>query len=124
MYNIDFVVDLYKFTSQYADAQIFYLTWWIDSESAQDTQRSLKNASDSNPQTHYGWIGTWKDFDHGAILDRFEEMESLSDKQRRCPPIMMPRLNTKGEIQRYYTESSGNLRVQPVCQHLHDNGGR
>ena len=36
MYNIDVVVDLYKFTSQFADAQIFYLTWWIDAESAQE----------------------------------------------------------------------------------------
>ena len=58
----------------------------------------------------YGGIGkaarTWKDFDHGAIFDRFGEMEKLSKAQRRCPPIMMPRLNTRDEIQSYYTNHS------------------
>ena len=104
MYNIDVVVDLYKFTSQYADAQIFYLTWWIDSESAQEHTEDFEKRFGFKPQTHYGWIGTWKDFDHGVILDRFEEMENISNEQKRCPPVMMPRLNTRGEIQRYYTD--------------------
>ena len=69
-----------------------------------NTPKILKNVSDFKPQTHYGWIGTWKDFDHGVILDKFEEMENISETQKRCPPIMMPRLNSKGEIQKYYTD--------------------
>jgi radical SAM protein with 4Fe4S-binding SPASM domain len=104
MYNIDDVVDLYKFTSQYADAQIFYLTWWIDAHSAQAHTEDFEGRFGFKPQTHYGWIGTWKDFDHGAILDKFEEMETLSKETERCPPMMMPKLNTHEEIQRYYTD--------------------
>ena len=106
MYNIDVVVDLHEFTSQYADAHIFYLTWWMDSESAQAHSKDFERRFGFKPQTHYGWIGTWKDFDHGAIFDRFGEMEKLSKAQRRCPPIMMPRLNTRDEIQSYYTNHS------------------
>ncbi len=104
MYNIDDVVDLYKFTSQFADAQIFYLTWWMDSHSAQAHTEDFERRFGFKPQTHYGWIGTWKDFDHGAIFDRFEEMEKLSETQRRCPPLMMPHLNTREEIQTYYSD--------------------
>ena len=104
MYNIDDVVDLYKFTSQFADAQIFYLTWWMDSHSAQAHTEDFERRFGFKPQTHYGWIGTWKDFDHGAIFNRFEEMEKLSETQRRCPPLMMPHLNTREEIQTYYTD--------------------
>ena len=104
MYNIDYVVDLYKFTNQYADAQIFYLTWWIDSHSAQAHTEDFEGRFGFKPQTHYGWIGTWKDFNHGVILDKFEEMEKLSKETRRCPPMMMPKLNTREEIQRYYTD--------------------
>ena len=104
MYNIDYVVDLYKFTNQYADTQIFYLTWWIDSHSAQAHTEDFESRFGFKPQTHYGWIGTWKDFDHGVILDKFEEMEKFSKETDRCPPMMMPRLNTPEEIQRYYTD--------------------
>ena len=85
MYNIDVVVDLYKFTSQYADAQIFYLTWWIDSQSAQAHTEDFERRFGFKPQTHYGWIGTWKDFDHSIILDKFEEMEQICKTQQRCP---------------------------------------
>ncbi|MCH8295129.1 radical SAM protein [Candidatus Poribacteria bacterium] len=106
MYNIDDVVDLYKFTSQYADAQIFYLTWWMDSKSAQEHTEDFERRFGFKPQTHYGWIGTWKDFDHGVILEKFEEMNKISKAQRRCPPIMMPNLNTREEINQYYTDHS------------------
>jgi radical SAM protein with 4Fe4S-binding SPASM domain len=109
MYNIDVVADLYKFTSQYADAQIFYLTWWIDSHSAQAHTEDFERRFGFKPQTHYGWIGTWKDFDHGVILDKFEEMEKLSKVQQRCPPIMMPKLQTKKAIQQYYTDHTNDF---------------
>jgi len=103
-YNIDEVVDLYGFTSQYADTQIFYLTWWIDSQSAQEHSTDFERRFGFKPQTHFGWIGTWKDFDHGVILDKFEEMENISRTQGRCPPMMMPKLNTRDDINRYYTD--------------------
>ena len=106
MYNIDEVVDLYKFTSQYADAQIFYLTWWIDSQSAQEHTEDFERRFGFKPQTHHGWIGTWKDFDHSIILDKFEEMEKICETQQRCPPMMMPKLNTAEEINRYYNDHS------------------
>jgi len=109
MYNIDDVVDLYKFTSQYADAQIFYLTWWMDSKSAQEHTEDFERRFGFKPQTHYGWIGTWKDFDHGVILEKFEEMNKISKAQRRCPPIMMPNLNTREEINQYYTDHSATF---------------
>ena len=105
-YNIDDVVDLYGFTSQYADTQIFYLTWWIDSQSAKEHSVDFERRFGFKPQTHFGWIGTWKDFDHGVILDKFEEMENISRTQGRCPPMMMPKLKTRDDINRYYTNHS------------------
>ena len=109
MYNIDVVVDLYKFTSQFADAQIFYLTWWIDSQSAQAHTEDFERRFGFKPQTHYGWIGTWKDFDHSIILDKFEEMEQICKTQQRCPPMMMPKLNTAEDINRYYNDHTATF---------------
>jgi radical SAM protein with 4Fe4S-binding SPASM domain len=103
-YNIDYLVDVYKFTSQYADAHIFYLSWWIDEESAKQHSQDFKRRFGFEPHTHWGWVGTWKNFDHGIIYEKFEEMQALSRQLERCPPLMYPRLGTKQEVKRYYED--------------------
>ena len=105
-YNIDDVVDLYKFTSQYADAQILYLTWWIDQKSAMEHSEDFERRFGKKPQTHYGWIGEWNQFDHGIILEKYHEMVRISQQQNTCPPMMMPELHTKEEIDTYYKDHS------------------
>jgi radical SAM protein with 4Fe4S-binding SPASM domain len=108
-YNIDVLVDLYKFTSQYANAQIFYLTWWIDAAEAQRHTEDFERRFGFRPQTQHGWIGTWKDFDHGVIAEKFEQMEELSRQTRRCPPMMIPNLRTAEDIRRYYTDHTATF---------------
>ena len=105
-YNIDDVVDLYKFTSQYADAQILYLTWWIDQKSAMEHSDDFERRFGKKPQTHYGWIGEWNQFDHGIILEKYHEMVRISQQSNTCPPMMMPELHTKEEINTYYKDHS------------------
>ena len=105
-YNIDDVVDLYKFTSQHADAQILYLTWWIDQKSAMEHSEDFERRIGKKPQTHYGWIGEWNQFDHGIILEKYHEMVRISQQRNTCPPMMMPELHTKEEIDTYYKDHS------------------
>jgi radical SAM protein with 4Fe4S-binding SPASM domain len=105
-YNIDYLADIYKFTSQYADAHIFYLSWWIDEQSAQAHSDDFKRRFGFEPHTHWGWVGTWKNFDHGIIFDKFEEMRALSNQIGRCPPLMYPRLKTREQVRRYYEDHS------------------
>lgn len=103
-YNMDYLTDIYRFTSQYADAHIFYLSWWIDETSAKQHSDDFNRRFGFAPRTHWGWVGTWKDFDHGIIFDKFEEMRRLSQEQRRCPPLMYPRLNSREQVKRYYED--------------------
>lgn len=105
-YNIDYLADIYRFTSQYADAHIFYLSWWIDELSAQAHSDDFKRRFGFEPQTHWGWVGDWKDFDHRIIFDQFEEMRRLSNEIGRCPPLMYPRLTTPDQVKRYYEDHS------------------
>lgn len=117
-YNIDHLVDIHRFVSQYADTHIFYLSWWIDEQSAQDHTADFKRRFGFEPHTHLGWVGSWKDFDHHVVFDRFEEMNRLFQSQdngngsanghhgygnHRCVPLMYPALRTREEIERYYT---------------------
>lgn len=108
-YNVEVIVDLYDFTRQYADAQIFYLTWWIDAQSAQDHAADFERRFGFRPQTHEGWIGTWKEFDHAAVFDRFEEMMATFRETRLCPPIMIPDLTAREDISRYYTDHTATF---------------
>jgi radical SAM protein with 4Fe4S-binding SPASM domain len=103
-YNLDYVKDLNRFVSQYADAHVFYLTWWIDPESANEHAVDFERRFGEKPQTHYGWIGTWKDFDHGKLFDRFCEMEEEAQRRGSCPPIMMPELREREQVVRYYDD--------------------
>ncbi len=102
-YNIDELVDIYRFTSQYADAHIFYLSWWIDGQTAERHTADFQRRFGFEPYTHLGWVGDWKDFNHGIILDKFEEMKRISNEQGKCPPLMYPRLKSPEEVKRYYT---------------------
>lgn len=101
-YNIDYLFDVYQFTSQYADAHIFYLSWWIDQEAAQQHSQDFKTRFGFEPHTHWGWVGTWKNFDHGVIFDKFEEMRQLSRQQKKCPPLMYPHLSSREKVKEYY----------------------
>ena len=101
-YNIDRLVELYRFVEPCADAHILYLTWWIDPESAEAHSADFEKRFGFRPSTHLGWIGEWMDFDHRLIHEKLEAMRALSVKSGRCPPIALPDLKTGEDIERYY----------------------
>jgi radical SAM protein with 4Fe4S-binding SPASM domain len=118
-YNIDHLVDIYKFTRQYADLHIFYLSWWIDEQSAQQHTEEFQRRFGFAPHTHLGWLGEWKDFDHQQVYARFQEMERLMHEANTppasrtnggknghlpCIPLMYPPLRSSEDIQRYYQD--------------------
>lgn len=106
-YNIDYITDIYDFTSQYADAHIFYLSWWIDQQAAEAHAADFKGRFGFEPYTHWGWVGSWKDFDHGIVYDKFMEMErKYQANGSRCKPMMYPRLETPDDVREYYTDHS------------------
>lgn len=105
-YNVNHLLDTYKFSRRHADMHIFYLSWWIDEQSAADHTRDFTNRFGFAPRTHLGWIGTWKDFDHRQIPWQFEEMRRLmregGNGYKKCVPLLYPNLKTEADIQRYY----------------------
>ncbi|MFH1679433.1 MAG: radical SAM protein [Candidatus Eisenbacteria bacterium] len=108
-YNIESLVDLYRLAARYSDAHILYLTWWIDPDSAEEHSREFERRFGFRPRTHLGWIGSWKDFDHRLVAEKLERMRALSRASGRCPPIPMPDLNTRKEIERYYSNHADDF---------------
>jgi len=111
-YNIDKLVDIHNFARQYADSHIFYLSWWIDEQSAQNHTEDFTRRFGFAPRTHLGWMGTWKDFDHQGVFEKFQEMHCIFNSQsngngnghKKCIPIMYPDLKSQEEIERYYQD--------------------
>ena len=107
-YNINHLADIYRFTRQYADAHIFYLSWWIDQQSAENHTADFERRFGFAPYTHLGWVGDWKDFDHHLILDQFDQMYSLLQNRtngyKPTMPLMYPHLDTQEDIKRYYED--------------------
>lgn len=108
-FNSDYVTDIYRLANPHCDMHILYLTWWIDPESAREHSEDFEERFGFKPKTHFGWIGTWKDFDHGIILERFRELQQISRETGRCVPIMMPHLDKTEEIRRYYTDHAADF---------------
>jgi radical SAM protein with 4Fe4S-binding SPASM domain len=105
-YNSEHLVELYRYVARYSDAHVLYLTWWIDPGSAEEHSREFESRFGFRPRTHTGWIGDWKDFDHGRVAQSLETMRRLSLESGLCPPVPLPALWTREEIARYYTNHS------------------
>jgi radical SAM protein with 4Fe4S-binding SPASM domain len=103
-YNVGCLTDIYRLISPYADVHTIYLAWWIDRPAAQEHTADFERRFGFAPHSHWSWVGTWKDFDHGLIFDQFEEMWRLSKKHNRCPAIMFPSLNSPEAVQQYYQD--------------------
>lgn len=102
-YNVEKLVDVYDFTSQYADIHVFYLAWWIDEISAKEHAEDFQERFGFAPTTHYGWIGSWKDFDHDLVYESYQKLLKRFSENKRCLPTFMPRLNSSQDIKEYYT---------------------
>lgn len=103
-YNAERLVDIYDFSSEYADIHVFYLAWWIDEMSAKDHAEDFEGRFGFLPTTHYGWIGSWKDFDYDLVYESYQQMLDRFSENKSCLPTLMPRLNSKEEIKEYYTD--------------------
>jgi radical SAM protein with 4Fe4S-binding SPASM domain len=107
--NVDHLTDIYRLVSPYADIHQFNLLWWIDEFAAQEHAVDFERRFGFTPHSHWGWIGTWKEFDYELIFDQFEEIWQLSKKHNRCPAITFPSVKSQEELVQYYQDHTNTL---------------
>lgn len=103
-FNLDSLVDLYRLAAGLSDLHVLYLTWWIDEASAQQHTQEFQRRFAQTPNTHRGWIGDWKDFNHRAIAPAFREMMAIYKSTGDCPAVLFPPLTAERDLQRYYSD--------------------
>jgi radical SAM protein with 4Fe4S-binding SPASM domain len=102
-YNIDRLSALHEYSSRYCDGHVFYATWWIDAESANDHTEDFRRRFGFAPTTHAGWIGDWKDFDHAGGARAIAELRANAGKNGRTPLAFLPNL-PDADLPRYYND--------------------
>ena len=65
--NADRLVDIYDAFADQLDVMVFYLSWWIDEESAAQHTHDFVSRFGVMPSRHLGWIGGWRPSDYEGL---------------------------------------------------------
>jgi radical SAM protein with 4Fe4S-binding SPASM domain len=102
--NLRHLGDIYDAFRDKVDLFVFYLSWWIDKESAAAHEQDFLRRFGFVPTRHRSWNGDWKSADHDG-LDR--QIEGLLAKSRSwsAPPVsILPPITGRANLKTYYTD--------------------
>jgi radical SAM protein with 4Fe4S-binding SPASM domain len=104
--NVDHLVDIYEAFGRQVDMCVFYLSWWIDSDSAEAHERDFSRRFGFVPSLHRGWIGNWKTQDYAALDRQIKTLQTMSRPLKAPPVIVIPNISGAENLRTYYTDHS------------------
>ena len=107
--NAGHLEDIYERFRDKVDFFVFYLSWWIDEERAEEHERDFARRFDRRPRLHRGWIGNWQP-DDCDIIER--QLETLTQRSRygSMPPItVIPPIRGADNLRTYYSDHSARF---------------
>lgn len=113
------LVDIYKAIAPHVDLLVFYLSWWIDEDSAQAHEADYARRFGQAPSLHRGWIGGWKPDNYACIDRQFGEMRRLSARLDAPPAVVIPNISGVDNLREYYTDHASTFgfnRCISICQ--------
>lgn len=102
--NVQHLLDIYDTFRRRVDLFVFYLSWWIDDESAVNHERDFRRRFGFEPKLHRGWLGSWRPDDFAALDLQLRELKARSLSWDCTPVMIMPEIMGIESLQRYYTE--------------------
>jgi radical SAM protein with 4Fe4S-binding SPASM domain len=102
--NYNRLVDIYEYFHERVDVHVFYLSWWIDQESAERHTRDFEERFGFPPTKHYGWIGNWRPPDYQQLASQLQWLNAQAAKLSGPGVVIMPSLTEPSELERYYTD--------------------
>lgn len=100
------LVNIYERFRGLADMHIFYLSWWIDDETAQAYARDYQDRFNETPSLPFGWVGDWNKFDYNVLSQQLKELKRRSLPMNAAPVYIMPDLVEPDDLVTYYTKHS------------------
>jgi radical SAM protein with 4Fe4S-binding SPASM domain len=100
------LVNIYERFKGLADMHIFYLSWWIDDETAKAYGQDFKDRFGEDMALPFGWVGDWNKFDYNALSQQLKELKKRSMPLSASPVYIMPDLVEPDDLVTYYTKHS------------------
>lgn len=102
--NFRHLADIYEAFREQVDLFVFYLSWWIDPESAQAHERDFSRRFGYTPRRPWGWVGNWRPDDYRE-LDRQLQLVRERSRPWSSPPVtVIPNILGEENLRTYYTD--------------------
>lgn len=102
--NYRHLADIYRRFRDEVDLMVFYLSWWITPERADQHENDFAARFGFEPALHRGWIGGWLPGDVGLLHDQLGLLRKMSRPWGNPPVVVIPALRTKEELRKYYQQ--------------------
>ena len=102
--NYRHLVDIYEAFRDKVDLFVFYLSWWIDRESAQAHEDDFSRRFGFKPVRHWGWVGDWKPGDYQELNRQLQEVLQRSRSWAAPPVTVIPPVFGETNLRTYYTD--------------------
>ena len=107
--NVHHLIDIYETFRRKIDLFVFYLSWWIDSESAEAHEKDFSRRFGFTPSLHRGWIGNWKPEDYAALDQQIRALQNRSRPLDAPPVVLLPNISGEENLRTYYTDHSNRF---------------
>ena len=121
------LTNIYERLKPYTDLQIFYLSWWIDFESATKHSDDFERRFGESAKLPYGWVGDWSKFDYAELSGQLKDLQKRASGFNSCPVYIMPNLTDEADLRKYYTDHSATFGFNQCvsifqCPEIDSNG--
>jgi radical SAM protein with 4Fe4S-binding SPASM domain len=104
--NVNHLIDIYEAFRGKVDLFVFYLSWWIDCDSAEAHEKDFSRRFGFAPLLHRGWIGNWKPEDYAALDRQIKTLQNRSRPLNAPPVVVIPNISGEENLRAYYTNHS------------------
>ena len=107
--NVHHLVDIYEAYKDRVDLFVYYLSWWIDEDSAKAHDADFSRRFGFAPKLHWGWVGDWTIKDHETLNQQLAEVRRRSQGLRNPPVNVIPNISGLPDLRQYYTDHSATF---------------
>jgi radical SAM protein with 4Fe4S-binding SPASM domain len=102
--NYRHLIDIYETFRDRVDLAVFYLSWWIDEQSARAHDRDFGRRFGFKPQCPWGWLGDWRPDDYHELNRQLTLLQERSQPWSAPPVVMIPSILGEENLRSYYTD--------------------
>ncbi|GFK95745.1 Sporulation killing factor maturation protein SkfB [Fundidesulfovibrio magnetotacticus] len=104
--NVGRLVDIYETFKDKVDLFVFYLSWWIDEDSAKAHDADFERRFGQKPKLHWGWVGDWTIKEYALLDAQLKEVMRRSKGWDSPAVNIIPNITGVDNLREYYTDHS------------------